>query len=314
MGLCQSIQGRQSEILFPPCLDRLIILVGDSGFLGEFLLSQSTSDSQRLQASEQSLNRFTLHTGWRVAGGNSTLHLTIGSAEFAKQFHATFDSIRPIGRSLRQVLGFQPLPSMIEFDCPHCGVSISAELTDGGGIALCPSCGEELLVPDQNQVEDNEANLIHSLPPVPPNLPPLPSSTETAGSSESQSPHRPPKIAMAKGLLVAVGMVLLIKVLTSAFQTTGSRGRDVEEAFFRDQSEKAERIVGKLREEDGKPCRLCSGNGRGVIVEACRNCSGSGTNRTPSGYVIVCSGCQGVGRVKEPCRTCGGSGIYRSPY
>ena len=37
---------------------------------------------------------------------------------------------------------------MINFQCPHCDVNISAELSDAGASANCPTCGQDLVVPE----------------------------------------------------------------------------------------------------------------------------------------------------------------------
>ncbi len=62
---------------------------------------------------------------------------------------------------------------MIKFHCPHCDVKISAELSDVGVTADCPSCGQGLVVPDTpvegghglQQIENVTAE--ESLSPVP---------------------------------------------------------------------------------------------------------------------------------------------------
>lgn len=56
---------------------------------------------------------------------------------------------------------------MIKFYCQHCGAKISAELSDAGSAANCPSCGQDLVVPTEPITVWGDHQTVENLSSVP---------------------------------------------------------------------------------------------------------------------------------------------------
>lgn len=204
---------------------------------------------------------------------------------------------------------------MITFYCSNCGTKITAEPEYAGASANCPTCSHDLVVP--GQVAQQSTGQTQTSPhPTP--------------DAQSQAlPGQAGKDALIlvianklKGLLskkwaipgcAVLGLVLMVSLCTN---NSKPEKYDAEAAY----GQEAERLQGIMRENDGKPCRVCNGAGnRGRT--GCPDCKvglddfkGQGTVRTPSGYIMACSRCQGSGTVPLTCNACGGTGNFRSPY
>lgn len=138
---------------------------------------------------------------------------------------------------------------------------------------------------------------------------------QKAGEGKS----RVPMITIVALLIIVVsaGAIMGLKSLAGGGDSLRSGKYDAEAAF----GQEATRLQGVMRDNDGKPCRVCDGAGyRGQT--GCPDCkvgfgddfSGQGTVTTPSGYVMACSRCKGSGLVPATCSACGGTGVFRSPY
>lgn len=197
---------------------------------------------------------------------------------------------------------------MIDFQCPHCDVKISAEAEYAGATANCPSCGGDLIVPPDSS--QPIAPYLHK--PVAPSkmgeLPPVPGA-HNEPATKSISVNQLTSLLPKK--LVIAGCIILGLVLVFSFSGGSPRSGKVDsESEFRDVAQRNQNI---MRENDGKACRVCGGSGSKSKAK-CSSCYGQGTVRTPSGYVMVCSSCQGSGWVPEACSACGGTGVFHSPY
>jgi DNA-directed RNA polymerase subunit RPC12/RpoP len=90
---------------------------------------------------------------------------------------------------------------MIKFYCQHCGAKISAELSDAGVAASCPSCGEDLVVPT------GSAELVAT--------PPEALTHEAGAKSKGSSTDRYKPGKSVTGRMIKIGVISVLCILVT---------------------------------------------------------------------------------------------------
>ena len=218
--------------------------------------------------------------------------------------------------------------SLTKFNCPHCGIRISAEADQFGTAASCPSCGEGIVVP----AAANPASVpLQGPPPLPQ---PALSRSEGANNSSPQSSilqswlptvtayFRKPGVRafLAErrqgAILVGAGLVVYFFVLVcqAYFFPSSPEPSAQPTVSAEDQFQTwSNQLDGEFRKLNGSPCQICNGTGHNPKMSQCRTCYGRGTLTTPSGYAMICQDCAGRGLRYETCDTCSGSGKFTYP-
>lgn len=108
---------------------------------------------------------------------------------------------------------------MIKFYCQHCGAKISADLSDAGSAANCPSCGQDLVVPTEPSPTSIEQPVAQStagsLPPVPGRRHEVP---QTSGKKML-------KVWIPLIVAIVVGLAVFPKLLKGTRSDAGSSGQ-----------------------------------------------------------------------------------------
>jgi hypothetical protein len=224
--------------------------------------------------------------------------------------------------------------SLIKFNCPHCGISISAEAEDTGRKAPCPSCAGDILVPHAAEPLPPASNAPPPLPQPAPsereglNTPPLQSRASSFSLTDFATFFQKPEIRAFLSdrrriaMLWGIGLLGIIFLLYGATRTSPSASSASPTVSAEDQF--TAQMQGYMETTRNSPCRACNGSGQirnrlsssalrnspdAGSMPTCRECYGAGTITTASGYIVPCRSCGGRGMPESvPCPSCRGTG------